>query len=354
MKGRYARLKHAVQNCCRRSRTRISPKRLWSTVLRRPFLLLIGTLIALLPLVTYPITDLKPYLLYPSSSGGTAQDVTSAMPQASTAETNDIINISVVGSEVPSIVMHCRSNAEELARFHSSMGRANLTAQVVHCDTSNRKAIVAAVLEGLLPQKALKASEGVSKRGRKRMMLLTAAVWHLRLMRSIVNSTSESKFYNILESTELVNVGFRTWREQLLSNLPRAVDFVNLNARSPAGDMLKLSKRIERSSPWMKGTVFKMKPGLSPFTNEHLSNYIVTKRAAGLILKLGRKYDTFGKWEAFDKFIFSHLNSKRGFLGFSVSAQTMSINCARTGDGGVLEKKRKAACSNSHKPLPYV
>jgi len=109
---------------------------------------------------------------------------------------------------------------------------------------------------------------------------------------------------------------------------------VNLNTLRPAGDRAfgsgKSSVLQHKSSHWMGKHVFRLRQGLSPFTNGWLGNYVVTKRGVKRMMSQGSTYDTFGKWQVFEQHVFAQFYEAphmAGFVGFSVSAGVLSVRC---------------------------
>merc|ERR1712232_511507 len=233
---------------------------------------------------------------------------------------------------------------------------SNLTFKLSPCSTGTRQEVQQAIQEGFLPKSALQAMHGNTRKGVKRSELIGKALGHLRLMKVIVNQPSN--LVNVFVDLEVVLADFRTHRNELLGHLPRRLDFVNLNPRQTAGQKVQLkpekshgqlskpAKAMER----IRGKVFHLTADLSPFTNERLSNYIVSKRWAKKILDFGRSYDTFGKWETFDKYLLSKFyDSARAsdFAGFSVSTNTFSVCCTPSGtlDGKSKKQELISMCS---------
>lgn len=123
---------------------------------------------------------------------------------------------------------------------------------------------------------------------------------------------------------------FHKKRSLLLASLPRSTDFVNLNTLRPAGDRVFSTRKMAHNKSWMMKHVFRMKQGLSPFTNGWLGNYVVSKRGAKRMMSQGSTYDTFGKWQEFEQHVFAQYYEAAhmaGFVGFSVSKGVLSVRC---------------------------
>eukprot|EP00927_Polykrikos_kofoidii_P069555 TRINITY_DN6507_c0_g1_i1.p1 TRINITY_DN6507_c0_g1~~TRINITY_DN6507_c0_g1_i1.p1 ORF type:complete len:838 (+),score=91.16 TRINITY_DN6507_c0_g1_i1:201-2714(+) len=237
-------------------------------------------------------------------------------------------------SSTPTIMMHCSEDRFAFERSRRCLRYTNLTFDVFRCNSheSITDEVEEAVRERLLPISALSALGGVSRLGKDRGIMLAFAARHLRLLKNL--TAKAFKVANIISSTEVVKESFRERRTALLKKLPKNWDFVNLNAHRPAGDKLrfpqkrstKKGSRNDSATAWMKNKVFRMRRGLSPWTNERLGNYLVTKKGAKKILAFGLSYDTFGKWESFGTFLLSHFYSAPDFLGFAVEANRLSLS----------------------------
>ena len=56
----------------------------------------------------------------------------------------------------------------------------------------------------------------------------------------------------------------------------------------------------------------------------------MTKRGVKRIMSQGSTYDTFGKWQVFEQHVFAQYYEAphmAGFIGFSVAAGAMSVQC---------------------------
>lgn len=236
-------------------------------------------------------------------------------------------------SRVQTLVMHCSEDQLRIDRFRRCLRDANLSSfDVVRCNPSRVIAddVEVAVRQGLLPPSALMALTGLSRLGMNRTGLLDRALSHLKIMRDFINSPWS--MVNIMDSDEVFFSNYAAKRAELLGKLPHGFDFVNLNAVRPAGDKLRFKvRKPKKGQPkdagksWMNGRVFRMRSGLSPWTNEHLGNYIITKRGAKKILKIGSRYNTFGKWEAWGNFLLSQIYEGGDFVGFSVARNLLSF-----------------------------
>merc|ERR1712083_1069454 len=124
-------------------------------------------------------------------------------------------------------------------------------------------------------------------------------------------------------------MGYRDQRNQLLGNLPRKLDFVNLNALRPAVDKV----RLHNVSSNLDSQVYRMTPQLHPSRNAWMGNYIVSRRGAQWILEIGKNYDTSGVWDSFDKYMLGVLYSlpveMRSFKGYAVQTNRLSMHCER-------------------------
>jgi len=229
--------------------------------------------------------------------------------------------------EPRNFVIHCPWDQKRLTRFSRHMEEAGVSFAVVPCVTGTYQEVAAAVREGLLPNRALKATRGWSRHGQRRSEMIGLAIAHLRALKVVANSSVEQPMVaNIFEDTEVVHPNFRTRRNQLLELLPQDMDLVKLSVLRPAGMRLI----VGNSSEWMYRKIFRMRPRTSPLNNLWLSNYVVTRRGAQRILQIGRKYDTFGTREIFDVFVLAHLYSlhkAHGFHGFAVESELLSTHC---------------------------
>jgi len=248
-------------------------------------------------------------------------------------------------------VIQCPEAEHRTEMFHKAMRDAHLEYQVFPCVRATRAAVQQAVLEGLLPPSAAEATVGRTRMGQSRARLLGAAIAHLRLMKAIVRT--KTKLANVFEDTERVYDTFLVRRNTLLGHLPKNIDLVNLNVLRPAGDHMKFKRaKLTNESSWMRGAVFRVRPGLSPLTNGWMSNYVVTQRGAQKILDFGRGYDTFGKWESFDAYINSQVYAildRRSFIAYVVKTNKLSVHCERggyyLGRPGVKDRKQKQICA---------
>eukprot|EP00929_Paragymnodinium_shiwhaense_P008342 TRINITY_DN112294_c0_g1_i1.p1 TRINITY_DN112294_c0_g1~~TRINITY_DN112294_c0_g1_i1.p1 ORF type:complete len:950 (+),score=189.88 TRINITY_DN112294_c0_g1_i1:82-2850(+) len=244
---------------------------------------------------------------------------------------------------IPTYVIHCPRKSWQLGRFAAAMESENVSYVVFNCSSGSPDDVAAAVRAHLLPVEALKATEGVTKTGRKRAALLGAAISHLQILRTIAHGPAE--FANVLETSEVVRENYLQHRTELLQSIGSGLYVVNLDAAHPTGLMLKFTQRHKmkkHKKHWMYGTIFRMRKGLSPLTNEHMSNYVVSKKGARAILKLGQRYTPDGKWESFDRFIYSELYSNTSAVGYSVQASMLSVNCAHK----KISRKWAALCKH--------
>merc|ERR1712176_470527 len=118
-----------------------------------------------------------------------------------------------------------------------------------------------AVREGLLPESAMQATQGSTRQGLKRAMLIGMVIAHLRIMKAITKGGTDVA--NVFEDDEVVYPDFRSRRNELLHQLPPSLDIVKLNALRPAGGKV----HFKAGGRWMRGKVFRVKSRLSPLMN---------------------------------------------------------------------------------------
>merc|ERR1719482_922822 len=112
---------------------------------------------------------------------------------------------------------------------------------LANCSSGSLDAVTAAVRARLLPAEALKATEGMTKTGRKRAALLGAAISHLQVLKSVVQGHAE--YANILESSEVVHGNYTQRRDELMHLIYHGLYLANLDAEHPTGLMLKLKMK---------------------------------------------------------------------------------------------------------------
>eukprot|EP00928_Gymnodinium_smaydae_P043387 TRINITY_DN29079_c0_g1_i1.p1 TRINITY_DN29079_c0_g1~~TRINITY_DN29079_c0_g1_i1.p1 ORF type:complete len:864 (+),score=110.05 TRINITY_DN29079_c0_g1_i1:59-2593(+) len=258
--------------------------------------------------------------------------------------------------EPANYVLNCEQKSERFERFKHAMDKANLTFETVACAHGSVPSVEEAVREGLLAPSAMLATEGRTRQGLERSTLVGIAISHLRLLHRIAHG--QDPVANIFEDTEVVYATFRARRNLLLRVLPlkgkndRPFDFVNLNALRASGDKVFKKSSLPVEGLWMHNKVFRMKRGLSPFTNGWIGNYVVTREGARKLLRLGHDYDTFGKWESFDMYLLSNINKKSAvggsFRGYTVMTNVLSVHCESEGYSlgrkGAMPRARRKLC----------
>ncbi|CAK0809696.1 unnamed protein product [Prorocentrum cordatum] len=310
---------------------------------RATFIVTASVIICSLPLLQFGHVTYQPELHEFTRAEYPGLAVSSALPALGPGEPGSINSTATNGTaargglgvvlangfpEPVNVVIHCAQDTKKLQRFTKRMREANLSFEVFDCFTGSAREVSDAVRARLLPSTALGAVEGVTRAGLARKTLIGKAISHLRLMRKI-SSTSGWRTVNVFQDSEAMQTDFRWKRNALLGSLPRNTDFVNLNTLRPAGDRAFGNTKLPKNKSWMMKHVFRMKQGLSPFTNGWLGNYVVTKRGVKRMMTQGSTYDTFGKWQTFEQHVFAQYPAPRmaGFVGFSVSSGVMSVRC---------------------------
>lgn len=245
-------------------------------------------------------------------------------PLAAPQEPSAALLAHVRPGELVTFLMKCSGGSKKkFYRSRKYLRLAGVSFETVECSSGTAQDIERAVEDGLVPASAAKGPGGFTRKGQSRDSALAAAITHLRVMRRV--AAGNAKFVNIIHDTEVVGGSFQKHRAAILNQLPRDLDFVNLNARRPSGQRVKLQRKLQFR-------VFKITRGLSPRLNRWLSNYVVSQAGAKKILAIGSEYDSFGVWEDFDEFLLSRMHTALpaeagGFLGFSVQMNAVSYHC---------------------------
>lgn len=168
----------------------------------------------------------------------------------------------------------------------------------------------------------------MTAQGLSRELLMGRTITHLRLLKAMLEGNITVA--NIIEDSEITLAKYRERRAELLARLPEDLDIVKLDARRPAGRKVQFGR-----GSWMHGNIFRMVSTLSPSLNNGLTNYVITKKGAEKILNKSKGFDSFGRWEHWDQYLLSKLlkesSKKKGaFVGFAVTMDTLSTNCAST------------------------
>lgn len=230
---------------------------------------------------------------------------------------------------LPTFVIHCPQKNWNISRIRNSLEVNKISFSAAKCSTGTYDEIEEAIRLGLLPPHVLRGQTEVGQRERG---LLGDALSHLNVLRSI--ASGDAPFANVLQSSEVVAANYGPRRAELLQSLAHGLHLINMDSKHPSGLKVKLDRmgkpQKQKKKSWMDGKVFRMTQGLSPMTNEHMSNYIVSKKGARLLLKIAEQYTPYGKWKSFDRFVYSHMYTNGGLVAFSVSANILSVNCAHT------------------------
>jgi len=247
--------------------------------------------------------------------------------------------------EPVNFVISCNArNSKRLKRFERHMKDAGLDFEVVQCVKGTPSEARAAVLEGLIGAQAMYALSGFTAKGMQRSAVIGRAITHIRLLSRIVGGNSTVA--NVFEDAEVVVPHYKERRAEMLLRLPANLDVVKMNVKHPAGRKVAFSPKGKthydyQHQRWSRASMFRMISTLSPTLNVGMTNYMVTQKGAKKILKWSKSYDSYGKWESWDQYLLSkyYKDAKaRGWCGFTVSADVLSMNCNDPNHWQVLGK----------------